>query len=124
MRRALQLYASAGFRTFFQLQSRRAVSDAARLKDTVVHMDGLAADQQAALLRLVGNTESGEQPRPYDETTELYRRHNSSLMRLEGQCVYGKVGVLQASVNEGAGGRTCCRSSMLRSKRLKRLSKK
>ena len=91
MRRAGLAYAQYSFKSFFQLQKPRHVSESARLKDLAVHFDGVDVKAQHALLGLVGAAEARERPPPLDETLEVLRRHNSSLLRLEGQCVYGKV---------------------------------
>ena len=91
-RQAAQPYARSVFKSFFQLQvSRSAASESAKLKDLVAQMDGLPVEAQYDLLKLVGDLSHEEQPAPLNESVEAVRRHNSSLLRLEGQCVYGRV---------------------------------
>ena len=91
-RQALQPYARESFKRFFQLHTARsAATESAKLKDIVEHMDGLAADAQLAALVSVEKARRRELPPPLTETQEALRRHNSSLLRLEGQCVYGRV---------------------------------
>ena len=91
MRGLAAAYARTGFRRFFQVSQHGAATDAARLKDLTTHLDGLDARAQHAVLQLMRSSEARELPPPPSEAEEAYRRHNSSLPRLEGQCVYGKV---------------------------------
>ena len=98
MRGLASAYARTIFRSFFQTSQRGAATDTARLKDLTTYLDGLDARAQHAVLQLVRTSEAREQPPPPSEAEEAYRRHNSSLPRLEGQCVYGKV-ILSSDVS-------------------------
>lgn len=88
MTRAVQNYASLAFKSFFHRQSLRQPT---RLKDLAVRMEGLDVSAQSAVLKLVLEAEAKKVPEPYNASIEAFRRHNHSLLRLEGQCVYGKV---------------------------------
>lgn len=90
--RGLQPYASQAFKSFFRLPATRgAATDSVRLQDLVTQVEGLPVPAQQSLLQAVEQARARERRPPYTKEVEAFRKHNSSLMRLEGQCVYGRV---------------------------------
>ncbi|KAK9791636.1 hypothetical protein WJX73_009682 [Symbiochloris irregularis] len=85
------LFARSAFKSVSQLCARGLVTESARLTDLAVHLDGLNEPAYASVLQLIRDTRAQEAPPPLGQAEEAFRRHNSSLPRLEGQCVYGKI---------------------------------